>query len=80
MTLHEPMILYVRAGCHLCDQVITMLERAGIRWRPVDIDGDPGLVEKYGLSVPVLRRPGEERELSYPFDDLRLRQFADPEA
>lgn len=72
----EPLILYSRVDCHLCDQVIVMLDEAGIRWRPVDIDGDAALRERYGRNIPVLRQPGSGRELRYPFDEQRLVQFA----
>ena len=74
-SIPEPLILYTRAGCHLCDQAITMLDRAGIHWRPVDIEGQPGLAARYGLSVPVLRQPDSGRELNYPFDETALRRF-----
>lgn len=76
MPIPEPLILYVRADCHLCDQVITMLDRAGLHWRPVDIDDDAELFERYGLRIPVLRRPDSGRELFFPFDEERLLQFA----
>jgi hypothetical protein len=72
----EPLILYSRADCHLCDQVIMMLDRAGIRWRPVDIDGDAALLERYSRSIPVLRQPDSGRELCYPFDEQQLQRFA----
>ena len=76
MKIPEPMILYSRAECHLCDQVVTLLDRAGVRWRPVDIDGDAGLLKKYGLRIPVLRRPDTGEELYYPFDEADLLRFA----
>ena len=75
MTLSEPLVLYERADCHLCGQVRKMLDRAGIQWRPVDIDVDAELVEKYGLRVPVLLQPATGRELGYPFDEELFRQF-----
>jgi hypothetical protein len=75
MTISEPLILYARAECHLCDQVIRMLDRAGINWRPVDIDEDARLEEKYGLRIPVLQRPDTGRELLYPFDERGLLDF-----
>ena len=75
MTISEPLILYARAECHLCDQVIRMLDRAGIHWRPVDIDADAELEEKYGLRIPVLQRPDTGRELLYPFDERGLLDF-----
>ena len=75
MTISEPLILYTRAGCHLCEQVIRMLDGAGIHWRPLDIDEDAGLKEKYGLRIPVLQRPDTGRELFYPFDERGLADF-----
>lgn len=78
MNIAEPLILYSRRECHLCDQVVTMLDRSGVRWRPVDIDGDSVLTQRYGLRIPVLRRPDTGDELSYPFDEARLRSFIAP--
>ena len=75
MTIPQPLLLYSRADCHLCEQVEAMLARAGIPWRVVDIDGDPGLAGKYGMSIPVLKDP-QGRELFYPFDETQLRRFS----
>jgi hypothetical protein len=72
----EPLILYSRADCHLCDQVSGLLDAAGIRWRPVDIDGDAALLARYGLRIPVLRRPDTGQELFFPFDEGALVKFA----
>lgn len=48
--------LYTRAGCHLCEQVEAQLARlapaAALERR--DIDRDPRLRERYGLTVPVV--------------------------
>ena len=74
MKIPEP-LLYLRADCHLCEQVIALLEATGARWRPVDIDSDAELTEKYGLRIPVLKLPGSGHELDYPFDEDRLRRF-----
>ena len=76
MKTAEPLIMYTRAGCHLCEDAANLLEREGMTWRPVDIDGDPGLAERYGLRVPVLRRPDTGAELNYPFDEAALVMFA----
>lgn len=76
MTLSQPMVLYERADCHLCHQVHAMLDRAGIQWRSVDIDGDRALEDKYGLRIPVLLSLDTGHELFYPFDEQKLRCFA----
>lgn len=70
------MILYTRPGCHLCDLVAAMLKEAEIAWQAVDIDEDPELEERYGITVPVIRDPGSGRELGYPFGLEELLRFA----
>lgn len=60
----EPLalVLYTRASCPLCDVMKAEIERARLgrtcTLREVDIDRDPGLVETYGRSVPVLEIGG----------------------
>lgn len=50
--------LYTRAGCHLCEAMISelrpYLERTGAQLELVDVDDDPALVRAYGADVPVL--------------------------
>jgi len=75
MTVSEALILYTRADCHLCDLAAAMMDKAGIPWRPVDIDGDLELAGKYGMYVPVLAHPGSGRELYFPFDETAVAQF-----
>jgi glutaredoxin len=79
MTAIEPLILYSRVECHLCDLAAAMMDRAGVPWRGVDVDADPDLARKYGIAVPVLLHPGSGRELFFPFDDEILQQFLDGE-
>jgi hypothetical protein len=56
-------ILYVREGCHLCDDFLVGLSLdLGSAFRDlsvVDVDRDPGLAARYGLRVPVLEVAGE---------------------
>jgi glutaredoxin len=54
-------ILYSRAGCHLCDDAKLVLKRRGLAFRTIDIDSDPGLVSAYGECVPVVVIDGRER-------------------
>jgi len=54
-------VVYTRAGCHLCDDAITILERNGLTVRTVDIDQDPLLIERYSECVPVVFIDGRER-------------------
>ena len=49
-------ILYVREGCHLCDDFLVGLSlEMGPAYGDlavVDVDRDPGLAARYGLRVP----------------------------
>jgi len=55
-------VLYVRAGCHLCDIFLVELEQDLAPGQApvtvVDVDGDPALAVEFGLRVPVLRLSG----------------------
>lgn len=52
-------VLYTRAGCHLCDEAHDLLVQHGLRPRLVDIDADPSLVERFGQCVPVVEINGK---------------------
>jgi predicted thioredoxin/glutaredoxin len=52
-----------RQDCDLCDEMVVELQALGhkIQLPPVsivDVDGDPELVRRYGLNVPVLLLDG----------------------
>ena len=55
--------LYVREGCHLCDDFLVDLSlEMGPAYGDlavVDVDREPGLAARYGLRVPVLEVAGE---------------------
>lgn len=60
-----PFILYSREGCCLCEgleeRLLDLLPPDQLQ--VVDVDGDPALQARYGLSVPVLAQAaptGEE--------------------
>jgi hypothetical protein len=57
-----PATLYIRAGCHLCEQFLLELEldlggRAS-QVAVVDVDRDPALALNFGLRVPVFEVDG----------------------
>ena len=60
----EPALTVVhRQDCDLCDEMVAELQALNrkIRLPPisiVDVDGDPELVRRYGLNVPVLLLDG----------------------
>ena len=77
MASKEALILYTRRDCHLCELAADMLDAAGLRWRPADIESSEAMEREYGLRVPVVRRADTGRELDFPFDEAALIQFAD---
>lgn len=50
--------VYGRAGCHLCDDMVSMLaewkSELGLEIERVDVDTSPDLTSRYGERVPVL--------------------------
>ena len=75
MVFRQSLILYMRPDCHLCDQVIAMLQSMGVPFSPEDIENDPELEQKYGLLIPVLFLPETGQELFFPFDSDQLRTY-----
>jgi hypothetical protein len=57
-------VLYTRAGCHLCDDARAALARVqlktGVGVVEVDIAGDPDLTAEYGDRIPVVVLDGRE--------------------
>lgn len=57
-------IFYTRPGCHLCEEALAEIERAGCAglytFEKVDIDADPALKLRYGWDVPVIRIDGTD--------------------
>ncbi len=70
--------VYVRPGCHLCDDALAVIDRIRdgreISLLVVDIEGDPALHARYLERIPVIALDGEEL---YDFfideEDLRAR-------
>ena len=48
------LVLYGRAGCHLCDVLADALRGLGVAFDKVDVDTEPALRARYGARVPVL--------------------------
>ena len=69
-------VLYERSGCHLCDQVRTLLDAllGDVGYRRVDIDTDDALVLRYGFRVPVVSVDGVDR-LEAPMTEGELRSL-----
>ena len=56
-------VLYVREGCHLCEDASVLLdEMLGTDgWEAVDIASDDDLLVRYAHRIPVLAVDGEDR-------------------
>jgi glutaredoxin len=71
------LVLYGRAGCHLCDEARTVLERIAHPFEEVDVEADDELLARYLVRIPVIALDGEEL---YDFfvneADLRVRLAA----
>ena len=57
-------VIYSKPGCHLCDEMKAVVARAihgrEITLEEIDISGDPGLLERYALEIPVLMIDGKK--------------------
>lgn len=54
-------VVYTRAGCHLCDEAIAVLRQYGLAPQLVDIDQRPELRATYNECVPVVLVDGQVR-------------------
>jgi glutaredoxin len=54
-------LLFTRAGCHLCEDAQEVLLRHGLKATPIDIDASSELRERYDTCVPVVVIDGKER-------------------
>ncbi len=75
--MNQPRVtLYGRAGCHLCDEARTVIERVcadlGETCVEIDIDGDEELQARYGDEVPVTFVDGRQHDF-WRVDEQRLR-------
>mgnify|MGYP001013754776 CR=1 FL=1 len=75
MQVMENLTLYIRRGCHLCDQARRLLGAEHLSVRLVDIDQQAELKARYDWLVPVLFDAEGDRELPYPFDAEDVRRF-----
>jgi glutaredoxin len=71
-------VLYSRAGCHLCDAArdVLVAERSRTPFELVEVDvaGDDLLEREYGIRIPVVEIDGRER-FEYEVDPAELLAF-----
>ena len=72
-------LLYTRAGCHLCDDAKAVLDRVraatGVDWSEVDIAADAELTAEYGDRIPVVVLDGREHGYWRVEEDRLLRDL-----
>ncbi len=68
------MILYSRLDCPLCEDAEEALMKNKIEYTFVDIDLSEALKKQFHSRVPVLVNE-DKKELGWPFDERRLREF-----
>ncbi len=47
-------VLVTRAGCHLCDEALSLLHELGLEPELADVDADDALFATYDWRVPVV--------------------------
>lgn len=77
-------LFYTTSGCHLCEAALSLIQSLqkkspAFSIKSIDISNDPGLVETYGIRIPVLRNLNLDKELGWPFDENMLMKFVEAE-
>ena len=72
--------VYVRQGCHLCEDLLVQLQQLQLehafKFSVVDVASDPLLTERYGLLVPVVMQ-GDIQVCHYFLDQVAMLQALD---
>jgi hypothetical protein len=70
-------VLYGKTDCHLCDEAEAILSAVsreiGVRWRKVDIESEPALVERFRYRIPVVEIVGGPT-LDWPTTEGQVRR------
>ncbi len=76
------LMLYHTSACHLCEEAEALTTAClSARGMPAnclhleDITSDEGLLERYGLIIPVLRLMDTGQELLWPFGLAEIEHF-----
>lgn len=68
-------LLFGTEGCHLCEEASALVAEAGIVFQMTEILDNQLWLEKYSLSIPVLRHIESGNELAWPFESEQLQAF-----
>jgi hypothetical protein len=77
----ETIIFYTKLNCHLCEEAYQMLMEFTLEI-PLEIDvvdvshsHNSHLLEIYADRIPILAKPGDPRELEWPFTSADIQAF-----
>jgi len=68
------LLLYFTDGCHLCNDVVRLLQQTTASYSKIDLIHDQHLVDLYGCSIPVLQDKNGN-SLNWPFNLQQLNDF-----
>ena len=72
-------VLYSTAHCHLCEQaeklLINLQHEYEFQWEITEISNDDGLIEQYGIRIPVIHCINTTAELNWPFTQNDVMKF-----
>lgn len=72
-------LLYSTSGCHLCELALQialpLLALRGEELIEVEIADDEALLQRYGTTIPVIKRLADDAELGWPFDSEQLQDW-----
>jgi len=71
-----PLVLYTREGCHLCEEMLAVVEslraELALDVQCIDIGGRPDLEARFGTEIPVLFVAGR-KAFKYRVTPVQLR-------
>ena len=73
--------LYMRQRCHLCEEATLLLKELQQTWdfdiMEIDIDTDDELIERYGITIPVIELSGEVVQAGIIDKNLLIEAFSE---
>ena len=77
--MQKQFILYGTSACHLCEDAESLIQAIQTDnefiFNKVDIIEDNALMQKYALSIPVIKSINTGHELHWPFNENILNSF-----
>lgn len=72
--------LYTTSHCHLCEQaedILNKIQSSNFSCKFIEISDDEVLLNKYGLTIPVIERVDTQQELKWPFNQEAILKLLD---